>query len=131
MDKIKAVRFHNELDALIKKFAQEHGMDVHSGRCSFTSTGLSYNISLYETDGDGNEAMSEYAWNQMMSRANRFGLGFDPRGHKFYTNTARPKPLQIMGYDPYKKYCWSCKDPVTGSEFTCNSDYIDWNHHLG
>ena len=129
MDKLKANALHNEFDAMIKRWAEEHGMIVRKDCGSWGSNSFTYKVKVFESDGNGNIRLDKWNREAMMQTMQNQGYPeLNPIGKKFYTMDRRPKLMLITGFDRNKRYPWQCVEVGTGKEYTYSIDWFDWAH---
>ena len=126
INRARCREIHQALDAVMEKFAKEHGMAFTPGSARYNSTEITFNIKISEANADGSAKLG--AWEQMALDQLLKSLGKkmdDIVGHTFRTSDGHS--MRVTGYRPGSKYCWcgdinSTKKVLTNRRAT--TDYL-------
>lgn len=123
----KAIRQHHDaLNAIMKKYCEEHGLVFVPKSLSYTDTSFDYKFEAKEAGEEGYPEPSELE--RMIIRGHMEKAPEDVKnatnilGHSVYAWDGRV--IKLVGFNRKKQYCWVIE--VNGKQKICKNEMIDW-----
>lgn len=93
------------LNAVMEKFAKEHGMAYTPGTARYNSIEIAFSIKISEANADGSAKLGTWEQAELDQLLKRVGKSMgDIVGHTFRTSDGHS--MRVTGYRPGSKYCW-------------------------
>jgi len=124
----KAIRQHHEaLNAIMKKYCEEHGLVFVPKSLSYTNTSFDYKFEAKEAGEEGYPELSELERMIILGHMDKAPEETKncktPLGRSVYTISGRV--IKLVGFNRKKQYCWVIE--VDGKQKICKNEMIDWS----
>ncbi len=123
----KTIRQHHEaLNAIMKKYCEEHGLVFVPKSLSYSNTSFDYKFEAKEKAENGYAELSEL--DRMVILGHIDAAPEEVKnsdtviGHSVYSLSGRV--IKLVGFNRKKKYCWAVE--FNGQLKCCANDAIDW-----
>lgn len=123
----KIIKEHHEaLNAIMKKYCDEHGLVFVPKSLSYTNTSFDYKFEAKEAGEGGYPELSELEriiiLGNMAEAPEETKNCKTPLGHSVYLINGRV--IKLVGFNRKKRYCWTVA--LDGETKCCANEMIDW-----